>query len=184
MLTRYILQLVGSLGFMFYLNAALTGVLLAVVPFVSIMAVQYGKILTVGRSVSLKYFTWVRCGVMRFNATFNNISVISVEVSFIGGGNQRTRSNSLTCRKSLTTLYYIMLYWVHLAWAGLKLTMLVVIGTDWTGSCKSNYHTAMAAPTHSPQSKKLIQCICDLLFQLILLLFYCDFNNIYKSNLL
>ena len=45
MLTRYILQLVGSLGFMFYLNAALTGVLLAVVPFVSIMAVQYGKIL-------------------------------------------------------------------------------------------------------------------------------------------
>ena len=45
MFTRYILQLVGSIGFMFYLNAALTGVLLAVVPFVSIMAVQYGKIL-------------------------------------------------------------------------------------------------------------------------------------------
>ena len=44
MLARYILQLVGSLGFMFYLNAALTGVLLAVVPFVSITAVRYGKI--------------------------------------------------------------------------------------------------------------------------------------------
>ncbi|XP_063448841.1 ABC transporter B family member 1-like [Mytilus trossulus] len=43
MLVRYIFQLVGSLGFMFYLNAALTGVLLAVVPFVSISAVRYGK---------------------------------------------------------------------------------------------------------------------------------------------
>ena len=44
----------------------------------------------------------------------------------------------------------IMLYWVHLAWAGFKLTMLVVIGTDCihVGSCKSNYHTitTMTAP--------------------------------------
>jgi hypothetical protein len=37
-------------------------------------------------------------------------------------------------------LYHIMLYWVHLAWAGFKLTILVVIGTDCIGSCKSNYH--------------------------------------------
>jgi hypothetical protein len=26
---------------------------------------------------------------------------------------------------------------------GIKLTMLVVIGTDCIGSCKSNYHTSM-----------------------------------------
>ena len=38
-------------------------------------------------------------------------------------------------------LYQIMLYQIHLAWAGFKLTMLVVIGIDCTGSCKSNYHT-------------------------------------------
>ena len=38
-------------------------------------------------------------------------------------------------------LYHIMLYRVHLAWAGFKLTTLVVIGTDCTGSCKSNFHT-------------------------------------------
>jgi hypothetical protein len=38
-------------------------------------------------------------------------------------------------------LYHIMLYRVHLAWAGFELTPLVVIGTDWIGSCKSNYHT-------------------------------------------
>ena len=37
-------------------------------------------------------------------------------------------------------LYHIMLYRVHLVWAGFKLTMLVVIGTDCIGSCKSNYH--------------------------------------------
>ncbi|KAK3084195.1 hypothetical protein FSP39_009850 [Pinctada imbricata] len=43
MLVRYILQMIGSLALMFYLNAALTGVLLAVVPLVSITAVQYGK---------------------------------------------------------------------------------------------------------------------------------------------
>ena len=37
--------------------------------------------------------------------------------------------------------YHIMLYWVHLAWAGFEHTSLVVIGTDCIGSCKSNYHT-------------------------------------------
>jgi hypothetical protein len=36
-----------------------------------------------------------------------------------------------------------MLYRVHLAWAGFKLTTSVVIGTDCIGSCKSNYHTIM-----------------------------------------
>ena len=41
------------------------------------------------------------------------------------------------------TFYHIMLYRVHLAWAGFKLTILVVIGTDCIGSCKSNYHTVM-----------------------------------------
>jgi len=36
-----------------------------------------------------------------FNATFKNISVIIMAVSFIGGGNQRTRRKPPTCRKSL-----------------------------------------------------------------------------------
>jgi len=31
-------------------------------------------------------------------------------------------------------LYHIMLYRVHLIWAGFELTTLVVIGTDYTGS--------------------------------------------------
>jgi hypothetical protein len=38
-------------------------------------------------------------------------------------------------------LYHIMLYRVCLAWVGFELTMLVVLGTDYIGSCISNYHT-------------------------------------------
>ena len=47
-------------------------------------------------------------------------------------------------------LYQIMLYRVHLAWAGFKLTTLVVIGTDSIDSYKSNNHTitTMTAPIY------------------------------------
>ena len=38
-------------------------------------------------------------------------------------------------------LHYIMLYRLHLGMKGVRTPTLVVIGTDWTGSCKSNYHT-------------------------------------------
>ncbi|KAK7087419.1 uncharacterized protein [Littorina saxatilis] len=43
MLSRYILQIIGSMVFMFILNPSLTGILLAVVPIVSFSAVRYGK---------------------------------------------------------------------------------------------------------------------------------------------
>jgi hypothetical protein len=36
-------------------------------------------------------------------------------------------------------LYHILLHPVHLAWVGLELTTCVVIGTDYIGSCISNY---------------------------------------------
>jgi hypothetical protein len=36
-------------------------------------------------------------------------------------------------------LYHIVLYRVHLAWAGFELTTLVVIDSDCICSCKSNY---------------------------------------------
>jgi hypothetical protein len=40
-------------------------------------------------------------------------------------------------------LYHIMLYSIEYTspWMGFELTTLVVIGTDCTGSCNSNYHT-------------------------------------------
>jgi len=39
---------------------------------------------------------------MMFDATFNNISAISLAVSFIGGENRNTSKKPTTCRKSLT----------------------------------------------------------------------------------
>jgi hypothetical protein len=43
-----------------------------------------------------------RCGLwfIVFNATFNNITVMSLAVSFIDGGNQRTWRTPTTCRKT------------------------------------------------------------------------------------
>ena len=56
----------------------------------------------------------------------------------VGGENRSTRWKPPTCCKSLTTFYHIMLYR-----AELELTTLLVIDTDCTGSCKSNYHAIM-----------------------------------------
>ena len=44
MLVRYTVNIIGSLVLMFILKPSLTGVLLSVVPIISIGAVQYGKL--------------------------------------------------------------------------------------------------------------------------------------------
>ena len=60
-------------------------------------------------------------------------------VSFIGGGNRITWRKPPTCHKSLTNfLTYCMKY--TLPWTEFEFTPLVVVGTDCTGNCKSNYH--------------------------------------------
>ena len=61
-------------------------------------------------------------------------SVLLVEETGITGENHRPVV-------SHWQTYHIMLYRVHLAWVGFKLTTLVVIGTDCISSCKSIYHT-------------------------------------------
>ena len=44
-------------------------------------------------------------------------------------------------KKITDKLCHIYRYRVHPAWDGFELTTLVVIGTDWIGSYKSNYNT-------------------------------------------
>ena len=51
-------------------------------------------------------------------------------------------------------LYHIILYQVHLAWSGIELTMLVVIGTDCIGSYKSNYHKIMTMTVRFRNNKR------------------------------
>ena len=48
--------------------------------------------------------------------------------------------------------YHIMMYRVHLAWAGFELTTLVVLDTDFTGSCIFYYHTITATTLTTPCS--------------------------------
>jgi len=78
-----------------------------------------------------------------------------VAVSFIGGGNRRTRRNPPTCRRSLIN---IRLYTSR--WSRFELTTSVVIGTDCIGSCKSNYHTINA--TVAPGTTVFPYTLCHL----------------------
>ena len=61
-------------------------------------------------------------------------------------------------------LYHIMLYRELLAWVGFELTTLLVIGTDSTGSFKSNYHTITTTTviTLNMKTKQLVLELLDL----------------------
>ena len=80
-------------------------------------------------------------------------------------------------------LYHTMLYRVHLSSAEFELTTLVVIGTDYIGSCKSNYHTI----TTSPRSTVILQAkqngIKPITFFHVCKILLCDiFHNGYILN--
>ena len=72
-------------------------------------------------------------------------------------------------------IYHKMLYRVHLAWAGFKLEMLVVIGNDYIGSYKSNCHTITT--TTAPSLNWNVICFCGkniLWFNLVFRLFHTE----------
>jgi hypothetical protein len=127
--------------------------------------------------------------VIVLNATFNNISAISwrpvllVEETGVLGENHRPTS-------SHWQIYHIMMYRVHFAWAGFKLTTLVVIGTDCISSYKWNERpfniTTRCMLVYFSTNKLLAhtyhsQC-CAFLNELSWLWSYGSFIYTYASN--
>ena len=66
-----------------------------------------------------------------------------MEVSFIGGGNQSTWRKPPACCTLVKTLSHNVVSSTHCLRVLKKLKMLMVIGTDCIGSCKSNYNMIM-----------------------------------------
>ena len=83
---------------------------------------------------------------MVFNATFNNISVILWRSVLLV---EEAGKKLPTCRKSLTNFitYHCIDY--TSPWMGFEITTLVVIDTDCTVSCKSNYHMITTMTTRT-----------------------------------
>jgi hypothetical protein len=85
---------------------------------------------------------------MVFNTTFNNISAISRRSDLLMEDSEKTTDLSQFTDK----LYHIMFYR-----AGFELTTLVVIDTNCTGSCKSNYYTITTTTVYNHQSLQIIE---------------------------
>ena len=78
-------------------------------------------------------------GVMEFNATFNNISVISwVSVTLVEDTAVLRENHWLVTSQWQTLSHNVVSRTPFLS--GLELATLDVIGTHWIGSFKSNYH--------------------------------------------
>ena len=74
-----------------------------------------------------------------------------------------------------------MLYWEHLVWAWFELTTLVAIGTDWTGSWKSNYHTITTTTAPARVFVKILRTIVLIALFLITHSLFTSLNIYPKS---
>ena len=105
---------------------------------------------------------------MVFNATFNNISVISWPLVLLVEKTWVHREKPPTCRKlpcrKLPTNFITQCCIRHTSpWAGFELTTLEVIVTDCKGSCKTVYHTIMSTTVPKIYLYKWINKLCLLI---------------------
>ena len=97
---------------------------------------------------------------MVFNATFNNISVISCQSVLLmeetGEPGENHDLSQVTDKP-----YHIMFY--TSPWSSFELTTSVVVGTDCIYSCKCNYHaiTAMTAPVYLMGGRYILMTTCQ-----------------------
>ena len=89
-------------------------------------------------------------------------AVVSWRSVFIRGGNESTPKKPIyPYPHVIDTLYQIMLHRIHIAMIGIKLTTLVVICTDYIGSCKFNYHTIATTTPPSGYYRALTLSPCS-----------------------
>ena len=84
---------------------------------------------------------WLVGWFMVFNTTFYNISVVSWQSLLLVEETGVPRENRWPFASHWQTLSHNVVSKYTSPWMGFELTTLVVICTDCTGSCKSNYHT-------------------------------------------
>jgi hypothetical protein len=91
---------------------------------------------------------WLRFRFVVFNVTFNNISVISWRSVWLMEETGVLGENHWPVASHWQTLSHSIVSSTPRHERVFELTILVVIGTDCTGSCKFNYHTitTMTAP--------------------------------------